>query len=405
MNNNGKLKALGMFVFAGSASIGLMNTGLFEVDKIIEISDEMLEQNAKHFIHNYPNIPVVPPSVWLNEEVQEGEYDILYGNCPCSGLSSLTRTRSVDNKANVHFYRMFDEIQRRKPKTFLIENSNNLISLGFPILRSMVNQLKEDYTFTIVRDKAANHGVAMQRTRTFVIGWRKDLFDGKIPLLHVNKKNKTFAKNVIEKYENYELGTNEITCHTLVPDRNDIQLEKFFKDVPHGCSIREHICRYWDNYVGELDEKTVKSFSTMLRKFNNGQSYWDKSPRRVHYLSTFPSMSSVANFIHPNLDRPLTIREYAAIMNYPDDFEFVEDAKVPVVQAISQGVPANFFGYIANEVGQALLGNRLLIDLKDNTLVYQNHINNMYRLYNLEEIEEAKCLDVTKKTSEGILLK
>ena len=39
-------KALGMYVFAGSFSIGVMNAG-YKVDRVLEISDEMLEQNAK----------------------------------------------------------------------------------------------------------------------------------------------------------------------------------------------------------------------------------------------------------------------------------------------------------------------------------------------------------------------
>ena len=61
------MKAIGNFIFAGSATIGVMNTGLFEVDRILEITDEIVEQNAKDYIHNYPEIPVVVPSEWESE--------------------------------------------------------------------------------------------------------------------------------------------------------------------------------------------------------------------------------------------------------------------------------------------------------------------------------------------------
>lgn len=390
-----KMKALGMFVFAGSASIGVMNTKLFDIEKVIEISDEMLNQNAKHFIHNYPEIPVIPPSIWENEEVEEGEYDLLYGNCPCSGLSSLTRTRSVDNKANIHFYRMFNEIQRRKPKTFIIENSNNLIKLGYPILKDMFNQLCEYYTFTIVKDQGGNHNVAMQRARTLIVGWRRDVFDNGVPLLKTGKQPRTNVRDTIAKYENCELG--ELLNHELVEDRHDINLERFFEDVPQRQSVRQHIVENWDKYENQLNEKEIKSFATLKHKYETGQNSWDKSPRRFHWEDRFPSMSSVANIIHPSKDRPLTIREYAAIMNYPDDFEFVKDAQVPVVQAISQGVPANFFEYIANEAGQALLGNRKIIKSEDILFIFQDNVKGLYKQYTLEDANSIKYLEIKNR--------
>lgn len=403
------LKAIGNFIFAGSASIGVMNTNLFKINRVLEISDEIVEQNAKHFIHNYPEIPVITPSKWeqegYREALQELNIDLFYGNPPCSGLSQINRNASLEYDSNKHFYRTFDNIMLIKPKAFLLENAPTTIKLGYPILKDMINQLSGEYRFTIIRDRGGNHGVSMQRTRTFIIGWRKDVFK-RIPLLEMNKKPMTTAWDAIGRFENYEVGDKSIASHRLVPERQDINLEKFFENVPQGYSIREHICLHWGNYVDKLDEKTIKSFTTIKRKFDAGQNYWDKSPRRVHPYSTFPSMSSVANFIHPTKDRPLTVREYAAIMNYPDEFEFVEDAKVPVVQAIAQGVPANFFEYIANEVGQAILGNRETIDNEDTDVIFQNHINELYREYTLSEIQEETCFEVEKKHDKtGKLLK
>ena len=403
------MKAIGNFIFAGSATIGVMNTGLFEIDRVLEITDEIVEQNAKHFIHNYPEIPVVVPSEWevegYREQLRNLNIDLLYGNPPCSGLSQLSRNASLESSVNKHFYRTFDNIMAIRPKVFLLENAPTTIKLGYPILKDMINQLGEHYRFTIIRDRGANHGVSMQRTRTFIIGWRRDYFKH-MPILEMNKKSMTTAWDAIGRFEGYEVGDESVVSHRLVPERHDAILEQFFGDVQQGCSIREHICRHWDEYVDKLDDKTVKSFATIKRKFDAGQNYWDKSPRRVHPQATFPSMSSVANFIHPTKDRPLTVREYAAIMNYPDNFEFVEDAKVPVVQAIAQGVPANFFEYIANEVGQALLGNRAILPTDDTVVVFQNHINGLYRMYNLDEIQEATCFEVSKKDAKvGYLLK
>lgn len=393
------MKAVGNFIFAGSASIGVMKTGLFEIDRILEISDEIVEQNAKHFIHNYPDIPVVIPSVWEEENYLEGlkDVDLLYGNPPCSGLSQINRNASLEYASNDHFYRAFNNISKVKPKTFILENAPTTIKLGYPILKDMITQLGDDYMFTIIKDQGGNHGVAMQRARTLIVGWRRDVFN-RIPILEMAKQPRTLAKTVLDVAKASTLNQE------LVPDRHDKVLEPFFKDVPVKCSIREHICRNWEKYEPLLDEKTIKSFNTIKYKFDNGLNYWDKSPRRISELDRFPSMSSVANFIHPTEDRPLTIREYAAIMNYPNDFEFVE-AKVPVVQAIAQGVPANFFQYIANEVGQALLGNRPLLPVTNKCVVFQDNIKKLYKPYDMNDIEDNICFEITNKDEKLRLLK
>lgn len=393
------MKAVGNFIFAGSASIGVMNTGLFEIDRIIEISDEIVEQNAKHFIHNFPDIPVVIPSEWDKEGYLESikDVDLLYGNPPCSGLSQINRNASLEYASNDHFYRAFNNINKIKPKTFILENAPTTIKLGYPILKDMIHLLGDDYNFSIIKDQGGNHGVAMQRARTLIVGWRKDVFK-RIPILEMAKQPRTVAKAVLDIAKTSNLNQE------LVPERHDKNLECFFKDIPVRCSIREHICINWNDYVDKLDDKTIKSFSTIKYKFDNNMNYWDKSPRRISEMDRFPSMSSVANFIHPTEDRPLTIREYATIMNYPTDFEFVE-AKVPVVQAIAQGVPANFFQYIANEVGQALLGNRPSLPVSNKCVVFQDNVKKLYKPYDLDDIEESNCFEITNKDEKLQLLK
>ena len=99
------MKALGMYVFAGSMSIGIMQAG-FKVNRVLEITDEMIEQNAKHFIHNFSDIPVITPNEWDNENyinnLEKEDYDLLYGNPPCSGLSNINRNASASNEVNRH---------------------------------------------------------------------------------------------------------------------------------------------------------------------------------------------------------------------------------------------------------------------------------------------------------------
>ena len=81
------MKALGMYVFCGSMSIGVMRAG-FEVDRVLELTNDMNEKNAKHFIHNYPEIPIIKPEQWddttYKDYLHQQKYDLLFGNPPCS---------------------------------------------------------------------------------------------------------------------------------------------------------------------------------------------------------------------------------------------------------------------------------------------------------------------------------
>ena len=191
------MKALGMYVFAGSMSIGIMQAG-FKVDRVLEITNEMLEQNAKHFIHNFPCIPVIAPSEWDNESyidsLEKEDYDLLYGNPPCSGLSNINRNASASNEVNKHIYKFTDTVKAVRPKSFIMENAPTLISRGKIILDYMVSKL-DDYNITIIRDYAGNHGVAMKRQRTLVVGFRKDILPGFPPGIQIHTKH-TFCRSL-----------------------------------------------------------------------------------------------------------------------------------------------------------------------------------------------------------------
>lgn len=83
-----EFKAINFCNFAGSISIGVMNAG-FKLDRVLEISDEMVDNGAaQHFKYNYPEIPVIKPSVWDDESylanLRNENYDIFFGNPPCS---------------------------------------------------------------------------------------------------------------------------------------------------------------------------------------------------------------------------------------------------------------------------------------------------------------------------------
>ena len=375
------MKALGMYIFAGSMSIAVKEAG-FEIDRILEISDEMPEQNAKHFANNYPDIPIVKLSEWNNtiykNQLFKEQYDLVYGNPPCSGLSQINRHASVDSNANKHMYNFIDMVAYIQPKAFLMENAPTLVSKGKPILDYLVSILGNDYYIIVLRDYAMNHRVPMKRQRTMVFGFSMNHHLG-VPQLKY-EENRVDASEVLQAY-NLSGDYTKVLNAEFVPERTCKDLEKYYNLAKPGKSIMHSLASLLESEIKALDlsEKRIHQILDYKHKELFGKRIFDKSPNKINLTGPAPSLTSVTELIHPIYDRPLFIREYAKLMTYPDSFEFKDNAKVPYVQAIAQGVPVNFAKWAALNIYDILEGNAnfqfRMQDLKEDTIMFVNACN------------------------------
>ena len=405
------LKVIGSMIFAGSASIGVMRNGVTP-KMILEISDEILEDNASHFIHNYPNIPVLGSSVWeapgYLEKLREENIDLIYGNPPCSGLSLGVRgPQSHEKGPNCHQYRYMEIIKQVQPKAFMYENAPTLVSTGKPILNDFIKTL-ENYNFTIIRDFGMNHGVPMKRQRTFFIGWRKDVFPT-IPTLTMDKQDVlTTVGDAIKDLYDVPLNDPSVLNHNLIPDRPFQSVEKFFPDVPYGNgsthTVNWIICNEYEKYEPLLDEKTKKALKTQLWKQREGLGYWDKSSTRPDPNKLAPSLTGYTSLIHPIHHRQFTVREYARLMGYPDEFEFLVPKRPrEIVRHIAQGVPVPFFQWASGNVIEAIKGNRPSKDpYADTRVVLQHHTKELARSFTTDEFLNTKEIAKFNKKDEKV---
>lgn len=380
-------KAVNAFIFAGSFSIGVMDAG-FDLDRVLEMTDDMLEKNAFYFHKNYPKIPVIIPKDWENDEylakLKKENIDIMCCNCPCSSLSRVNRyAKFTKEKNNVHFYRLFNIFEKAQPKVFVIENAPTLIKMGFPILADMVERLKSIYRFTIVRDMAGNHNVPMRRMRTIVIGWRKDVFD-KTPIIEMDKHKQMSIKEALQDV--YDMTLDDECPWEIEPIKALIK----YSITDHG--LLASLAMRWNNgekdciedckkYLpGTVFEKTI--FPNMCKKVAAGEGYWDKSPKRMGEDKPYPSFSGPQQYLHPVLDRCLNSFELKRLMGYPDGFDVSDPDKKCKVErrvALAQGVPVNFGKYVASQVKKCLDGD---YESSDAEVVFQNNNNETYQEFN-----------------------
>ncbi len=359
----------------------------FKLEKVLEISDEMLKQNAAHFIKNYPDIPVIGPSTWENDEylldLQKEDIDLMCCNCPCSSLSQINRNASVNGKNNIHFYRLFNVFEKVHPKVFVIENAPTLIKLGFPILRDMVNRLKNDYMFTIIRDEAGNHEVPMRRMRTLVVGWRKDHFTDGHPIVNADKHEpKTIGDTLADIMDN---TTND--CKSKKFDC----LSKLYKYAKATHPLITSLVLAYNEGDEQVKAEILNGvtgtscetpFKTALAKIASGGNPFDKSPHRGGLKDRFQSFASVQEYMHPVQPRTLNLLELKRIMTYPDNFDLAAKSEVPISQALAQGVPVKFGEYIAT---QAKLGLDGKLEKKEADIIFQNNNTGKMKTYSYDE--------------------
>lgn len=372
-----------MHIFSGSQTIGHLLEG-WSIDTILEISDDMPNQNAYHFIKNYPKIKVKTPSEYENNEeyldkLKDKNYDLLYSNPPCSGLSQINRNASVDCAINQNIYKVLKMVDRIRPKTFLIENAPTLTTTGLPILKDMV-KLLPDYKFVIINDLAGNHNVSMHRRRTLVVGFYNKYFS-KLPKINCNASPYCSIGDAIKDVD--------LTYNKEFPKDSKPELFKYYDKVKPGESIFTAMAKN-DNI--KLPESIANDVKKIRYKMEHNERIWDKSPWRSSADDHAPSLASVVRIIHPTENRDFYVREYARLMGYPDDYIFYPDeVKTPIIQCIAQGVPVNFIRYISKEIKDSFKTKEFV----DGDVVYINQCNpNNIRTksYSTEEFSQTDTI-------------
>lgn len=383
-NSNYNLKAIGAYIFGGSATIAHLSVG-WNINKILEMTDDMLENNAYHFIKNYPNINVLKPSDWNNEHflnnIKNENYDLLFANNPCSGLSAINRNANVNQPINNKFFEIFNIIDTIQPKAYIIENAPALVSIGTPLLQKMVNQLSNNYRFTIIRDMAGNHNVPMKRLRTLIIGWNKNTFNS-LPTINNNIQNDCKIEDVFK---------NMPKDGSVVIDLNWNNLSKYYYLVKPGQSVLRMCCENYEVIKNDLTHRQDKEIKNAMTKLKLGKNIWDKSPWRLLLKSKCGSLTSVSRYLHPIEDRELTDREYARIMGYPDTFKFYAECKCSPIQCVAQGVPVNFIKYISSEIKRCFEYKSSILGC-DGDICFQNNINGTVRYFKIEEFMKLNNL-------------
>ena len=288
---------------------------------------------------------------WLLDNPNIPPADIVIGGPPCQGFSLLNKKRIGDVRRSL-WEPFMDIVYKSGASIFIIENVEGLLrSPEFNAIRKRADKLG----FQVVADilNAADYGVAQTRRRTIILGWNRESINTPLqfPPTKTHSQNsiddrlpdwKT-VRNLIEDLPE-PVGTEIRDCPpplNLHFGRTPTHMSvKRYKAVPPGGNRFD----LQKNAPAITPKCWIKKKSGGTDLF--GRLWWDRPSVTIRTEFFKPEKG---RYLHPEKHRPITHREAARLMGFPDDFLF-QGSKIEIAKQIGNAVPPPLAGAIAGMV-------------------------------------------------------
>jgi len=258
-----------------------------------------------------------------------GKVDLLTGGIPCQSWSQAGLRKGLDDPRGNLMIKFIDIIKIIQPKIFMIENVKGLITHdGGNTIRDIIKEMNCDDMYTIYYKclDASKYDVPQKRERVFIVGTLKS-----IPQTFVFPEESSVRIVLRDVLENVpESG---------VQHYNEYK-KSLFRMIPQGGC--------WVNLPEELQKEYLGN-SYFSGGGKRGILYRLSMDKPSLTLLCTPSQKQTER-CHPLEERPLSVREYARIQTFPDDYDFVGSINSQYKQ-IGNAVPVE----LARHMGSSLI--------------------------------------------------
>jgi site-specific DNA-cytosine methylase len=354
--DSGKIDAVAMHVFGFGMGLGFSNE--FNVLADCETFTAFQESVTK----NRPDV-----SYRLHPD---GEFDyadmkgipLLFGNPRCSGFSCVNAgipgKHGHDAAQTIDLRQFWKATRDLQPQVAVWESVQQASSVGRPLLDAMYEDLAQHgYRFAEIKFNNKDIGVPQQRKRFFGVAYKDGLnFNVDIPQV----KSKTMFQaigDLVDIPAGAFVNRNMTKC--ICDDKvygkvngRPVYNHVAFPFPPEEACVIKYLKEGDSLY--ELTDEQLKTSAKLWKKKQDGKGFSWAPPQRG-YMNGLSRViySRSFTYIHPTLDRSLTVRESARLMGFPDGWVFW--GTHPLVQ-IGNGVSVTVASWVAGEVKKALTG-------------------------------------------------
>ncbi len=338
-----KYTVIELFAGTGGTALGMENAGLNHIflNDFDKNSVETLKKNKPEWNSVLGDVREI--------DFKGMKADIVQGGFPCQAFSYAGKGLGFGDIRGTMFFEFVRCINEVKPKIAIGENVKGLLRHDDgKTLATMVKELEiSGYKVKYRVLKSQYLDVPQKRERLVIIAIRNDL---DLPFLFPKEKDYTISLK--EALENCPVSDGQ-----QYPEKK----KKIMSLIPAG--------GYWRDLPNEL-QKEYMGASFFLGGGKTGMARrlsWDEPSLT---LTCAPAQKQTER-CHPAETRPLTVREYARIQTFPDDWQFAGSLASQYKQ-IGNAVPVNL-GFHIGEVAIAMLDNKPNLETME--LVENNSIN------------------------------
>ncbi len=258
-----------------------------------------------------------------------GKIDVVAGGFPCQAFSYAGHGDGFGDARGTLFFEFARCVSEVQPKIAIAENVRGLLKHdGGRTLKTMVLELESlGYRVDYKLLRAQFLDVPQKRERLLIIGIRKDL---DLPFLFPRERN-------------YTVSLREAI--------NDVPVSEGAKYPPKKKAVLDLVPQggYWRDLPDQIQRRYMAG-SYHLSGGKTGMARRLAWEEPTLTLTCSPAQKQTER-CHPEETRPLTIREYARIQTFPDEWKFTGSLASQYKQ-IGNAVPVNLGYYI----GQAVIG-------------------------------------------------
>jgi DNA (cytosine-5)-methyltransferase 1 len=321
-----------LFAGAGGLALGLEKAGLTNI-LLSEIDKNACDTLRK----NRPAWNVIEGDVaGIDFKPYKGKVDVITGGFPCQAFSFAGKRLGFEDARGTLFYEFARAIKETQPLICVGENVRGLLQHeNGKTIEGMISVLDElGYDVMPARLlKAIFYRVPQKRERVFIVGLRKNAnLKFEWPL----ESNEIFTvRDALKKGKLYLTDVSMSSGQAYPKNKREIM-----ELIPPG--------GYWRDLPVDLQKAYMKgSFHLSGGKTGMARRIsWDEP---CLTLTCAPAQKQTER-CHPEDTRPFTVREYARIQTFPDDWEFAGALTSQYAQ-IGNAVPVN----LAQAVGKAII--------------------------------------------------
>ena len=304
------------------------------------------------------------------------DLDVLIATPPCQGMSVANHKKKDELKRNSLVVESIKMTQQIRPKFFIFENVRAFLTsictdvdgIDKPIKEAIDKNLSGSYNILYQVINFKDYGNPSSRTRTLVIGVRKDLKDITPFDIFPDRQPERTLKQIIGHLPSLtKMG--EICPDDIYHNFRQYSphMEAWIADIKEGQPA-------FDNTDITKIPHTIKNGVIVYNAQKNGDKYtrqcWNKVAPCIH---TRNDILASQNTVHPTDNRVFSIREIMLMMSVPSSFvwsnipfnelnalpdkqkrDFLKKEEMNIRQNLGEAVPTIIFQQIAKKIRKVL---------------------------------------------------